>query len=307
MTTNSSSSSSTTRYIIYKVYGISNKIQAISAISFSTFALIHGLQITSTLIGGPSSMDSSLLLGRPFYQDERMEGLLVTGSITWHLLAGFTKSSIQYLYFNRNENKESSDILKIDNNNNNNDNNNNNNKINISNKKIGVLPYHDVTGQLLVPLIYGHYILTRGLPKKIMGDSAFIDVGIISWGLQNKKWLTWTLHLTLIGTGVYHMISGFQLAYRRTFKSKRNNAESLPSSSSSLLLNEESEKEKEMEKDHAQRVIVKKNQGYQTSNIIIIGVSTILVTGLVIISRVNKIPMRREYQDIYSRFLSLKI
>ncbi|KAI9304628.1 hypothetical protein BJ944DRAFT_266568 [Cunninghamella echinulata] len=299
MTTNSSSSS-TTRYIIYKVYGISNKIQAISAISFSTFALIHGLQITSTLIGGPSSMDSSLLLGRPFYQDERMEGLLVTGSITWHLLAGFTKSSIQYLYFNRNENKESSDILKIDNNNN-----NNNNKNNNSNKKIGILPYHDVTGQLLVPLIYGHYILTRGLPKKIMGDSAFIDVGIISWGLQNKKWLTWTLHLTLIGTGVYHMISGFQLAYQRTFKSKRSNAESLSSSSSSLLLNEESEKEKE--KDHAQKVIVKKNQGYQTSNIIIIGVSTILVTGLVIISRVNKIPMRREYQDIYSRFLSLKI
>ncbi|CAO3613338.1 unnamed protein product [Cunninghamella echinulata] len=222
-----------------------------------------------------------------------MEGLLVTGSITWHLLAGLTKSSIQYLYFNKKDkNKESSDILKLDNNNNNNNN---------SNKKVGVLPYHDVTGQLLVPLIYGHYILTRGLPKKIMGNSAFIDVGIVSWGLQNKKWLTWTLHLTLIGTGVYHMISGFQLAYQRTFKSKRNNTES----SLSSLLKEESEKEKE--KGHIQKIIVKKNQGHQASNIIIIGVSTILVTGLVIISRVNKIPMRREYQDIYSRFLSLKI
>lgn len=291
MTTNSSSKTTPdTRYIIYKVYGIANKVQAISAVSFSSFAIIHGLQIASTLIGGPSAMDSSLLLGRPFYQDERMEGLLVNNSIALHLLAGFTKSTIRYLYFNNNKSNNGNNdsaTLKLDSNNN--------------GKRSGVLPYHDVTGQLFVPLIIGHYVLARGLPKKIMGDSAFIDVGIISWGLQNKKWFTWTLHLALIGTGVYHTISGFRLAYQRTFRPNHtitNNT--VPSSSSS------EEEENKDQQQPIQKSIVKRKQNDQKLNILIVGVSAVLVTGLVIISRVDKIPLRREYRDIYTRFFSLK-
>ncbi|CAO3636301.1 unnamed protein product [Cunninghamella blakesleeana] len=281
MTTPSSSNSTpNTRYIIYKVYGIANKAQAISGISFSTFAAIHGLQIASTLVGGASAMDSSLLLGRPFYQDKYLEVVLVNGSIALHLVAGFTKAVIQNFYFNKN-----SATIKQDNNNNNN----------------GVLPYHNITGQLFIPLLVGHYVLARDLPKKIMGDSAFIDVGIISWGLQNKKWFTWTLHLALIGTGVYHTISGFSLACKRTFKSKHTNHIEVSSSESSESLKENNNN------NNDQQSIVKKKKKDQKLNILIVGISTVLVTGLVIVSRVDKIPLRREYQDIYTRLLSFKL
>ncbi|CAO3599889.1 unnamed protein product [Absidia cylindrospora] len=166
--------------------------------------------------------------------------------------------------------------------------NNDNNNSSSNNDKSGVLPYHDLTGQLLVPLAAGHYYLARGMPLKTMGDSAFVDFGIIAWGLQNKRAMTWGWHAALIGVGVYHMVGGAQLAFRRTFRRGRKGDAAVdqitkePSSATSdggLL--------KSMTVTHG----------------LVVGISTVLLMGLVATSRVGKIPMRREYQEIYSHLL----
>ncbi|KAI8099442.1 uncharacterized protein BX664DRAFT_321259 [Halteromyces radiatus] len=243
----STDTNSSSRNIIYKVYGIANKVQAITAIGFSTFAVIHGLQIAAGAVGGVEAADQALLLARPIYQDAHLEGYMVTGSVAAHLLAGLTKSSLDYCYLNNNKK---------------------------NNKATGY--YHGITGQLLIPLSVGHYILTRRMPIQTMGDSAFVDFGIVGWGLQNKPWVTWTWHVALIGVGVYHMVGGAPLAFRRTFGGKTT-----------------SKKEQLDDKKGSMVKFIP----------LVIGISTVLVAGLVATSRLDKIPLRREYQAIYNRLL----
>ncbi|KAI8330593.1 hypothetical protein BC941DRAFT_440247 [Chlamydoabsidia padenii] len=234
-TDTSSPDLSSTRTIIYKVYGVANKVQAITAVGFTTFAVMHGLQIATAAFRGVEAADSALLMTRPIYQDAHLEGWIVTGSVAWHLAAGMTKSILQP-YLNINKKKESSNLIR----------------------------YHDVTGQLLVPLLAGHYYLARGMPIKTMGDSAFVDFGIIAWGLQNKPFISWVWHTALIGVGVYHMVGGAQLACQRTFGCGKN-----------------------------------KEKSSRTQGMVVVGISAVLLAGLVATSRLDKIPLRREYQDIY--------
>ncbi|SAM00788.1 hypothetical protein [Absidia glauca] len=239
-----------TRTIIYKVYGIANRVQAITAVGFTTFAVMHGLQIATGALRGVAAADSALLLTRPIYQDAHLEGWIVTGSVIWHLVAGTTKSILKpYLNITSTSGKTTTTTTPL-------------------------LRYHDVTGQLLVPLLAGHYYLARGMPIKTMGDSAFVDFGIIAWGLQNKPVITWVWHTALIGVGVYHMAGGMQLALQRTFGGKVKKAEA-----------------------GGKKGLVSKTQG------VALGISTILIAGLVATSRMDKIPLRREYQDIYSQLL----
>lgn len=237
-----------TRTIIYKVYGVANRVQAITAVGFTAFAVMHGFQIATGALSGVAAADSALLLTRPIYQDAHLEGWIVTGSVIWHLLAGTTKSILKpYLNITDTNGKGTATTPLV--------------------------RYHDVTGQLLVPLLAGHYYLARGMPIKTMGDSAFVDFGIIAWGLQNKPVITWVWHTALIGVGVYHMVGGMQLALQRTFGGRAKKAEA------------------------GRKRLVSKTQG------VVLGISTILIAGLVATSRMDKIPLRREYQDIYSQLL----
>ncbi|ORZ24537.1 hypothetical protein BCR42DRAFT_403143 [Absidia repens] len=274
----SPNTTTSTRRIIYKVYGVANKVQAITAVSFTTFAVMHGLQIATGAFFGVEDADQTLLLTRPIYQDAHLEGVIVTGSLVWHVVAGMAKSTIQY-------------CLNMNDDNNNNNNNSKNNSSN-DKKQLGVLPYHDLTGQLLVPLAAGHYYLARGMPLKTMGDSAFVDFGIIAWGLQNRRVITWGWHAALIGVGVYHMVGGAQLAFSRTFRRGRRKGAAA----------EQKQKEQQSTTTGAG------DEGGLLKSVtithgLVVGISTVLLMGLVATSRVGKIPMRREYQEIYSHLL----
>ncbi|ORX56831.1 hypothetical protein DM01DRAFT_1274495, partial [Hesseltinella vesiculosa] len=155
-----------TRRVLYKVYGVMNKVQAVSAVGFSTFAVVHGLQIVSGVFGAEAA-DHTLLLTRPFYQDEHMEGLMVTGSLVCHVASGLIKNAIQA-------------------------------KVQVSSEKTKTTHYHGPAGVVLVPLVLVHYYLVRGIPLRWMGDSAFVDFSIVAWGLQNRPVLTWSLHTLLL-------------------------------------------------------------------------------------------------------------
>lgn len=192
---------------LVKIYSGLTTIQSASAVVFSTFVAIHGAQVAVATIGGPDMSNRWLLLGRPFYQDQHLEGLLVSGAAVVHVLAGVAKAGIRGYWGQKNNN----------------------------NKTTTLLPYHHIVGYVLVPVVWLHYDLVRTLPVRYFGDSAMLDFGHIAWGLQNWPIFTYTLHGTLIGTAAYHIVSGASLAYQRTFKRKRSEKASSSSSSSSSV------------------------------------------------------------------------
>ncbi|KAI7895006.1 uncharacterized protein EV154DRAFT_477781 [Mucor mucedo] len=183
---------------LQKTYGILTKVQAGSAVVFSTFVVMHGAQIVSANVGGSSLANNWIMLGRPFYQDEHLEGLLVTGSALTHVAAGLAKLGIR-LYWNKKTGQGSH-----------------------------LLPYHAATGYALIPLAGLHYYLVRHLPVDYYGDSSFIDFGYIAWGLQNKPVFTYGLHLALVVAGVYHSVSGIQVALGQLKKKKKPSHTKIP-------------------------------------------------------------------------------
>ncbi|KAI8069399.1 hypothetical protein BC940DRAFT_297630 [Gongronella butleri] len=238
----------TMRRILFKVYNVAHKTQAVSAVGFSTFALVHGLQVAAGAVGGAERADRLLLLTRPFYQDAHLEGVLVTGSVAVHVVAGAVKSTIQSIY-------------------------------QIDASKAKPSKYHGVTGQLLVPLVAAHYYLVRGMPLRTMGDSAFVDFGIVAWGLQNRPVLTYGLHLLLIGTAVHHMLRGAPVALTRTFRS----AASLTAAPTKSTTQSSS---------NACRSRIPTCLIWTTGVVLVVGVWSI--------SKIDKIPLRREYSAIYT-------
>ncbi|KAI8144732.1 hypothetical protein BJV82DRAFT_606014 [Fennellomyces sp. T-0311] len=188
---------------LYKTYGYLTTVQSASAVAFSTFAVIHGSQIAVANVGGPDMANRWLLLGRPFYQDEHSEGLLVTGAAAVHVLAGLAKAGIRR-YWRRNQQGE------------------------VSPPSSGsFLPYHTAAGYILVPIVWIHYRLVRELPIKVFGDSAMLDFGIVAWGAQNWPIFTYAVHGALVGVAAYHIVSGGSAAYRRTFTKRKGKSSSV--------------------------------------------------------------------------------
>ncbi|KAF7725135.1 hypothetical protein EC973_000387 [Apophysomyces ossiformis] len=234
-----------------KLYNALNFIQSASALTFSTFAVIHGAQIAAAAVYGVDVADRWLLLGRPFYQDQHLESILVTGSVAVHIVSSIAKKSLGH--------KSSTTV---------------------------VLPFHSGTGVALIPLTTLHYLLARTLPAKHFGDSAFVDFGHIAWGLQNWPILTYGLHSALIGASAYHIISGTSIAIQRVFGRSRKNEQGDPLKKNQL-------------ESFKQRSIV------PIKPVVVGVISLFLLGGLIVVGQTKKIPLRKEYAQIYQMWIPL--
>lgn len=244
---------------LQKTYGFLTKVQAGSAIVFSTFAVMHGAQVLTANVGGSQLANNWIMLGRPFYQDEHLEGILVTGSALTHVIAGLAKLGIRFYWNNT-----------------------------ISNSAL--LPYHGLTGYLLIPLAGLHYYLVRHLPVDYYGDSAFIDFGYVAWGLQNKPVFTYGLHCALIAAAAYHMISGINVAFQKLKGTKK------PIANAKVPQHGKSVEQKNIN----DRLLKKK----LFKNSLVVSVSVALISALIIIGRdTKKIPLRLDFAKIYSSIL----
>jgi hypothetical protein len=163
-----------------KIYNALTKIQTVSALTFSGFVLMHGIQVIGANFGGSRYSNYAIMNFRPIYQDAHLEGLLVTGSAMTHVLAGLAKAALK-------------PSRKINN--------------------------HRLAGYVLIPTAGLHYYLVRSIPIKYYGDSAFIDFGYIAWGLQNKPWFTYGLHISLALATSYHVVYGAQYLIKAVRKS----------------------------------------------------------------------------------------
>lgn len=253
---------------LQKTYGFLTKVQAGSAVIFSVFTTIHGIQLVSANIGGSRLANHWIILGRPFYQDEHLESILVTGSAITHVLAGLAKLGIR-LYWKNNS------IVQ----------------------NPALLPYHGLTGYLLIPLAGLHYYLTRALPIEYYGDSSFIDYGYIAWGLQNKPAFTYILHGSLVVAATYHIVSGYKLAFQRLRGSKNTTATTATAKRNTKILQHGKSLEQKNINDRIQKRRYLKNG-------IVASVSLALLSSLIIIGRdTKKIPLRLDFAKMYSRII----
>lgn len=253
---------------LQRTYGFLTKVQAGSAVVFSIFSTIHGTQLLAANIGGSRLANHWIILGRPLYQDEHLEGILVTGSAITHVLAGLAKLGIRLYWKN---------ISLV--------------------QSPALLPYHGLTGYLLIPLAGLHYYLVRALPIEYFGDSSFIDYGYVAWGLQNKPVFTYILHGSLVVAAAYHIISGSKLAFQRTFgRSKKTNAATAKHGNAKILRHGKSVEQKNINERLYKRRLVKHG--------IVTGVCLALLSSLIIIGRdTKKIPLRLDFAKMYARII----
>jgi hypothetical protein len=246
-----------------KTYGLLTKVQNASAYVFTSFTVIHGAQLLAANVGGSRLSNHWILLGRPFYQDEHLEKVLVTGSALAHVLAGLAKAGIR-LYWNRNNNKS------------------------ISKQPSTLLPYHHLAGYALIPLTGLHFFLVRSLPIDYYGDSAFIDFGYVAWGLQNKPVFTYGLHTALIVGASYHMVSGAKQLFKR--KSKKQVPESkIPQHSRAV-------EQKKADDRHRKQQMIQKGVVVGLSLALI---SSMIIIG----NDTKKIPLRLDFAKMYARII----
>lgn len=252
---------------LQKTYNFLTKVQSGSAVVFSIFTALHGTQLLVANVGGAQLANHWIMVGRPIYQDQHLEGILVTGSAITHVAASLAKLGIR-LYWNKGA------VTTANN--------------------AATLPYHGLAGYLLIPLAGLHYYLVRSLPIDYYGDSAFIDFGYIAWGLQNKPIFTYGLHTTLIVAATYHMVSGAKLAFQRLGRSKKTIAAA--SVGGKVPQHGKSVEQKKIDAQLQKRRNIK--------NGIVVGVSVALLSSLIIIGRdTKKIPLRLDFAKMYSRII----
>lgn len=253
---------------LQKTYNFLTKVQSGSAVVFSIFTALHGTQLLVANVGGAQLANHWIMVGRPIYQDQHLEGILVTGSAITHVLASLAKLGIR-LYWNKGAISTASNTA--------------------------TLPYHGLAGYLLIPLAGLHYYLVRSLPIDYYGDSAFIDFGYIAWGLQNKPIFTYGLHTTLIVAAAYHMVSGAKLAFQRLGRSNKKTI-AAASAGGKVPQHGKSVEQKKIDTQLQKRRNIK--------NGIVVGVSVALLSSLIIIGKdTKKIPLRLDFAKMYSRII----
>ena len=204
-----------------------------------------------------------IMVGRPIYQDEHLEGILVTGSALTHVVASLAKLGIR-LYWKHMSTKS---------------------------KNPALLPYHGLAGYALIPVAGLHYYLIRALPVDHYGDSAFIDFGYVAWGLQNKPIFTYGLHVGLIVATAYHMVSGTKLAFSRLRTSKKT----LPTTHKVPQHGKSVEQQNVDFKQHRKQMI----RNGIVAGVSVALISSLIIIG----KDTKKIPLRLDFAQMYSRII----
>jgi hypothetical protein len=236
--------------MLLQLYNGLTIVQSASALTFSVFYITHGTQFLTAPFGGIEASNKLLLLGRPLYQDEHLEPVLVTGAASVHVLSGLAKSAIR-AYWKRN------------------------NKTDITPRHI---VNHRRAGYALIPLLTLHYTVTRDLPQKYFGDSAFLDYSYIAFLLETYPVCTYLGHAALIAFASFHVAGGFDLAVKQVFRRKQHQHQEDKKATSKSLVD-------------PKRIPV----------YVSLAVSGLTLCGLFVIGRTEKIPLRKDYARIIQR------
>ncbi|ODV95063.1 hypothetical protein PACTADRAFT_34803 [Pachysolen tannophilus NRRL Y-2460] len=221
--------------IISKITRYLLKAQKYSSIVFSVFALLHGSSVLISPLISVEIADEVMMMSRTIYQMPGLEGILIFGSLTVHILSGITirilrnirkksyyggsGSSPERRETHNSERPERSDVINVTK--------RKNKKLDddyglggvatflgigprksFISRKLGLSPL-SFTGYLLVPIVAYHIFQERIIPLIIDGDSSLINLGYISHALARKNIITFTGLTFLVWCASYHIVSGW--------------------------------------------------------------------------------------------------
>ncbi|KAI8575169.1 hypothetical protein K450DRAFT_263011 [Umbelopsis ramanniana AG] len=239
--------------MLHQLYNGLTIVQSASALTFSVFYVTHATQFLAAPFGGIEASNKYLLLGRPLYQDEHLEPILVTGAASVHVLSGLAKGAIRQ-YWKRNSTADFTPRSTV---------------------------YHRRAGYALIPLVALHYIVARDLPRKYLGDSTFLDYSYIAFLLQKYPAITYIGHTALISIASFHIAAGMNVAVKqlRGHKKQQHQKDTLAT---------------------AKPLVDPKRIPVYVSLV----VSGLALSGLYVLGRTEKIPLRREYARIIQSIAS---
>ncbi|KAG0075718.1 hypothetical protein BGZ90_009569 [Linnemannia elongata] len=213
------------------------RVQAFSAMAFSTFAVIHLVPPMLASVGGVEVANKALLWGRVYYQTYGLEQVLVSGSLLVHLGAGLCKAVIRMVwkvksYYSGSStsttpraiekgdaptvNKESFTTTNAS-----------GSTTTITTKTTtiikttggsgsgsasapGLFPYHRLAGWILTPLVIAHMNSMRLAPLEVLGDSSMVDYSFVTYLHRIGRSGPYIL---LVGLLAYHMFGGGPVAF----------------------------------------------------------------------------------------------
>lgn len=213
------------------------RVQAFSAMAFSTFAVIHLVPPMLATVGGVEVANKALLWGRVYYQTYGLEQVLVSGSLLVHLGAGLCKAVIRMVwkvksyYSGSSTSTTSRAIEKGDaptvNKESFTKTNASGSTTTITTKTTtiikttggsgsgsasapGLFPYHRLAGWILTPLVIAHMNGMRLAPLEVLGDSSMVDYSFVTYLHRIGRSGPYIL---LVGLLAYHMFGGGPVAF----------------------------------------------------------------------------------------------
>lgn len=226
-----------------KLIPILTSIQKYSSYTFTIFTFLHGTTVLICPAISHSLGNEMLSMTRTIYQGSGLEGILVWGSLSLHVLAGISIRTIRNLQYRakyggskvhdnrlkkrrRNSQIESDVISK-----------NYDGQVNVNDdtevglvggltnffglgfrksylfRKFGLSPLQ-ASGYLSIPLIAYHALQARIAPLLVDGDSSYITLEYISYLFNETRHaylpiLNWAIYPSLIVFTTYHIISGW--------------------------------------------------------------------------------------------------
>ncbi|CAO3566421.1 unnamed protein product [Mortierella alpina] len=192
------------------------RLQAYSAITFGSFALIHMVPPVLASVGGLDLADKALMWGRVYYQTYGVEQVLVFGSLAVHMGAGLCKAAVRLVwrinaYYASTAPTTASEATE--------------DSASVSETTTaasthpggsaggsapGLFPYHRLIGWLLTPIVLGHMDTMRMVPLKVLGDSSMVDYSFVSYLHRIGRP---SPYLLLVGFMAYHMVGGGPVAF----------------------------------------------------------------------------------------------
>lgn len=226
-----------------KLIPILTSIQKYSSYTFTVFTFLHGTTVLICPAISDSLANEMLSMTRTIYQGSGLEGILVWGSLSLHVLAGISIRAIRNLQYRakyggskvhdnrlkrkrRNSQIENEVIskdydgqIKV----------NDDTEVGLVGgvtnffglgfrksylfRTFGLSPLQ-ATGYLSIPLIAYHALQVRIAPLLVDGDSSYITLEYISYLFNEAKHasvpiLNWAIYPSLVVFTTYHIISGW--------------------------------------------------------------------------------------------------
>lgn len=133
--------------------------QRYSSYAFSLFFTLHTISVAVLPAISYNLANRFLLLTKNFYQNPKVEPIIIVGALVVHIFSGISIRLLKLYNSKRIYNKWISPISKAN-----------------------AIVW---TGYIALPLVGGHYLVTRYLPKTVLGNDEPIDLGFIAHSLSD--------------------------------------------------------------------------------------------------------------------------